>query len=278
MKKFLSCQKGQALPIVLGLLAIGGLTITVSLNYATTNLNGSRIVDERVRGIYAAGAGVERALWSLGRGEGPPTQLSENVSGMAVGMETLDLGTFTLYQGELADPGAQSNKLDVSSNITWVEDDRYRFEITVTLLVDQTIHLDTTGARIPPGYDYDNSVTRSDGEATSDPEITQDDQGAYLLNWLWNDWGLTRPRLDKDNTEFTLTFYINGTGSLAGQYAWVVADPGAIGLVGEITGTRYRITATATRPEDGRTTAEIASDVMIQDDGTMNITSWQISN
>ena len=285
LKQLIRGEKGQTLPIVLSLLAIGGLTIAVSLNYATTSLKGSQIVDERTRGIYAAGAGVEHSIWSLVRGEEPPTQLPENINGMAVGMEKLDLGTFTLYCGELEAPGAKSNQLNVSSTITWVEDNRYEFEITVTLLVAQTVHLETTGARIPLNYHYeDGSAIRSDGEDTcpDDPEITcpavtQDDQGADLLNWLWKDWGLTRPELDKDNTEFTLSFLINGTGSVAGQYAWVLADPDVIGIVGEITGTRYRITSTATRPDDGRTTAEIVSDVMIRDDGTTHITSWRIS-
>ncbi|MFC1966512.1 hypothetical protein ACFLWI_06170 [Chloroflexota bacterium] len=279
LKQFLSCQKGQALPIVLALLAIGGLTIAVSLNYATTSLKGSQIVGERIKGIYAADAGVEHVLWSLGKGGEPAEQLSENISGMTVSMQDEDLGTFTLYCGELAEPGAQSNKLDLNSTITWVEGDRYRCDVIVTLLVDQTLFIEITGARIPLGYHYeDDSVTRSDGEAASEPEITVDDHGADLLNWLWQEWGLARPRLDKSNPEFTLTFYINGTGSLSGHYAWVVTDSAAIGLVGEITGTRYRITATAARPDDGRTTAKIVSDVMIQDDGTMYITSWQILN
>jgi len=285
LKQFLSSQKGQALPIVLALLAIGGLTIAVSLNYATTSLKGSRILGEGTKGIYAAGAGVEYALWSVGINGTPAEevleQLSENINQMAVNIQTENKGTFTLYCGELDEPGAKSNYLALMSSISWVEGTRYKFEITVTWQPESgqpTLHLETTGARIPVGYHYEEeSVTRSDNEAACEPDITQDDQGADLLNWLWKDWGLTRPMLDKDNQEFILTFYITGTGSLAGRYAWVLIDPAAYGLLGEITGTRYRITATATRPEDGRTTAEIVSDVMIQDDGTMYIVSWQIS-
>jgi len=47
--------------------------------------------------------------------------------------------------------------------------------------------------------------------------------------------------------------------------------------VGEITGTSYRITATATRPEDGETTARIVAEAMIEG-GTTYIFSWQILN
>jgi len=278
LKQMISSEKGQALPVVLALLVLGGLTIAPSLNYAATNLNSARILGEGVNGVYAADAGVEDALWCLGNGISPSQQLPENINQMEVTIQTEEKGTYTLYLGELSEPGAQYNKLDVSSNITWVEGNRYKFEITVTLLIDQTVHLETTGARLPVGYHYeDDSVTRSDGEAACEPEITQDGQGADLLNWLWKDWGLMRPALDKDNVEFKLTFYITGTGSQDGQYAWVIADPDVIGLVGEITGTSYRITATATRSGDGETTARIVADVMIEG-GTTYIVSWQISN
>lgn len=276
LKQITSGEKGQVLPAVLALLVLGGLAIVPSLNYAATSLNAGRIINEGVRGVYAADAGVEDALWALENGISPSQQLSENINRMEVNIQTEDKGTKTLYLGELAAPGAKSDYLDVSSNITWVEGNRYKFEITVTLLVDQTVHLETTGARLPVGYHYeDDSVTRSDGEATCEPEITQDGQGADLLNWLWREWGLPRPTLDKNNVEFKLIFYITGTGSLAGHYAWVVADPTSIGLVGEITGTSYKITATATRPGDGRTTAKIVAEVIIETETTY-IVSWQI--
>ncbi len=276
LKQITSCEKGQVLPAVLALLVLGGLAIVPSLNYAATSLNAGRIISEGVRGVYAAEAGVEDALWSLENGISPPQQLSENINQMEVTVQTEDKGTKTLYLGELVESGAKSDYLYVSSNITWVEGNRYKFEITVTLLIDQTVHIETTGARLPVGYHYeDDSVTRSDGEAACEPEITQDGQGADLLNWLWKDWGLTRPALDKNNVEFKLTFYITGTGSQDGQYAWVIADPDVIGLVGEITGTSYRITATATRPGDGLPTAKITADVMMGE--AIYIVSWQVS-
>ncbi len=276
LKQITRGEKGQVLPAVLALLVLGGLAIVPSLNYAATSLNAGRIIGERVRGIYAADAGVEDALWSLENGVSPPQQLSENINQMEVAIQTEDKGTKTLYLGELVESGAKSDYLDVSSNITWVEGNRYKFEITVTLLIDQTVHLETTGARLPVGYHYeDDSVTRSDGEAVCEPEITQDGQGADLLNWLWKEWGLPRPTLDKNDVEFKLTFYITGEGSQEGHYAWVVADPTSIGLVGEITGASYGITATATRPGDGRTTAKIVAEVIMEAETTY-IVSWQI--
>jgi hypothetical protein len=70
---------------------------------------------------------------------------------------------------------------------------------------------------------------------------------------------------------------MTGEGSQEGHYAWVVANREDIGVVGEITGASYKITSTATRPEDGRTTAKIVAEVMIGG-GTTTIVSWQITN
>ena len=98
LKQLLSSEKGQALPIVLCVLALGGLTIAVSLNYASTSLNSSRILQEKMKGLYAAGAGVEDALWSLGYSISPPTQLPEDINQMEVEIQTEDKGTYTLSQ------------------------------------------------------------------------------------------------------------------------------------------------------------------------------------
>ncbi len=92
-KRLLGDEKGQALAIVLGLLAIGGLTIAVSVNYATTSLIGSRIVGEDMRGVYAATAGMEHAFWSLREGGLAANATPENINQMAVSIEAEEEGT-----------------------------------------------------------------------------------------------------------------------------------------------------------------------------------------
>jgi hypothetical protein len=54
-----------------------------------------------------------------------------------------------------------------------------------------------------------------------------------------------------------------------------VANREDIGAVGEITGTLYKITATAGRPGDNRTAARLVVDAMLEG-GSITITSWQI--
>ena len=275
-----SNEKGQALAIVLALLAIGGLTIAVNLDYAVTSLKGSGTVEQNMKGLYAAGAGVESVLWSLGKDVTPPTTLTQNINQMAVRMTTVVTGNYTLYMGGLEDPTDKPGVLTISGNISPVGGDRYRYIITLTMAQLQagTIHVEEVGARLPVGYTYDDSATRSDGGTigATNPAQTQDNAQAWMLQFFWT--AANRPTLTEGET-FILTFYITGTGDVEGEYAWAVADPEAYGIYGEVSGGRYQITSTAVRPTDNRTISKIVADAMKIDQGTnrtMSILSWQI--
>ena len=272
-KQFLSSEKGQALPIVLVVLALGGLTIAMSLNYTTASLKGSRILQEKMKGVYAAGAGVEHALWSLGYGISPPTQLPENINQMEVEIQTEDKGTYTLSH--------HSDYLTVNGEVAWDEmAQAYKYTITVIWKPGSgtpEIKLDEVRARLPIGYSYQSgsAVNFVDNLSRDEPEETADTQGAYLLNWQF---GSPRPCVTEYEQVRTQTFYITGEGGQVNDYAsWVVASRSDIGTVSETTGTLYKITAIATRPEDGRTTGRIVAKVMIGG-GATYINSWQISS
>ena len=74
-RQIIKGEEGQALPIVLILLVVGGLIIAPTLNHVSTSLNAGRTVEENVKGIYAAEAGVENALWKLINDPSPPSSL-----------------------------------------------------------------------------------------------------------------------------------------------------------------------------------------------------------
>lgn len=281
LRYFLSGEKGQALPIVLALLAIGGLTIAVNLNYATTSLKGSGIVSEDMKGIYAAGAGVEHVLWSLRNGTPTANATPENINQMAVAMQTQNKGVFTLYYGDLINVDTvHYDWLDVTGNITDLGGGIYRYTITVTWQPGSgqpSIKLEEVGARLPIGYSYQAGSADIVGNLSrNNPNtpIEVDNYGAYLLKW---DLGTPRPTVSANQTTRTQVFNITGTGSTSGHYANALAQPDSIGPVGEITATRYSVTATATRPGDSKITAEVVAELMILDDGTINILSWQLT-
>jgi hypothetical protein len=280
LQQIISGKKGQALPAVLALLVLGGLAIVPSLNYATTVLNSGRIISEGIKGIYAADAGVEEALWCLKNGVTPPGQLSEKVNQLEVAIQTEDKGTHTLYLGELIEPGEHSDYLSVDGEMVWDEEaGTYKYIITVTWQPDSgapVIHLEEVGARLPVGFSYQpgSAALFVDNLSTNEPEETQDVLGAYLVEWELES---PYPSVSEDNPVQTQIFYITGEGSEEGDYAWVVANRDDIGAVGEVTGTAYQITATATRPEDGKVKAKIVAEVIV-DAGTTYIVSWQISD
>ena len=279
LKQMISGEKGQALPAVLALLVIGGLMIAPSLSHTATSLNSSRIIGESVNGIYAAEAGAEDALWTLANGGSPAAQLSENINQMAVSLQTEEKGTYTLYLGEMIQPGEHSEYLDIDGEMVWDDEAQaYKYTFTVTWLPNPgtpVIHLTGVGARLPIGYSYQvgSAALFAENLSTDEPDETLDAIGAYLLNW---EFETPLPSVSEINPVQTQTFYITGEGSQEDHYAWVVASRSDVGAVGEITGTSYRITAAATRPGDGGTTARIAADVMISE-GKTYILSWQIS-
>jgi len=273
-------ELGQALPITLALLVIGGLTIVPSLNLTFSSVKNSRMLEEGIKGTYAAEAGVEDALWSLANGVSPSSQLADNINDTQVNIQTVDKGMYTIYFGELIEPGEHGEYLDVTGNMTWdAGENAYKYTITVTWQPNPgppTIHLREVGARIPVGYTYQalSAADFTENLSTDEPDEILDSQGAYLLNWELN---LPYPYVSETEPVQTQIFYISGTGSQEGHYAWVVANREDIGAVGEITGNAYRITATAVCLETNRTTAKIVAEAMIGG-GETYITSWQINN
>ncbi|UCG10729.1 MAG: hypothetical protein JSW30_02575 [Dehalococcoidia bacterium] len=279
LRQIIRNEKGQALPTVLALLALGGLTIAPTLSHASTSLNFGRILQENVHGIYAADAGVEKALWCLGEGTSLPEQLTENINQQAVAIQTEDKGDYTFYLGEFISPGEHNEYLSVDGEITWDDEEgAYKYVITVVWEPDSgipVIHLEEVGLRLPLGYSYQSGSAAgfAGNLSTDEPDETLDTLGAYLFNW---ELGTPAPSVSEGEPVKTQTFYITGSGDLEGDYTWVVADREDIGAVGEITGTSYRITATAIRPGDGKITARIVAEVMISE-VTTYITSWLIS-
>ncbi|MBA7685658.1 hypothetical protein ES703_94083 [subsurface metagenome] len=288
--KAIKGEKGQALPIVLVLLLLGGLLVAPSLSYASTSLNVGQIVEKNVKGLYAADAGVEDALWRI-ENDPPPSSypdiypLPENVNQMQVSTQTDIIGIYTLYFGDLivVDERPQGQEhykwLTVAGEMVWVEEvQSYEYTITVTRQpqADGNISLQEIGVRLPLGYSYvlDSAADLSfaDNLSTDEPDDTLDEADAHMLNWELPDF----PELSYLNPTRTQTFYVIGEGSQDGDYTWVGAVRQDVGQVGEVIGGLYRITATATIPGDGEIT--VMADVMWNETtGEITILLWQIN-
>jgi hypothetical protein len=102
-------EKGQALLIVLAIVAFAGLVITPFLSHAGTNLLGSRQYGEAMTQQYSADAGVEHAIWNLVYGG-----LADNLT---------DPGDNTSYQLGEAING-------IVPDITVIKSDNSTYEVT----------------------------------------------------------------------------------------------------------------------------------------------------
>jgi hypothetical protein len=96
LKRILKNEAGQALPMALILLVLGGLLVVPTLSFMTTNLKANRTVDVKTSAIYAADSGIQDALWKLGKGVdlfagGNSYPLTENLNGMTVTVEKVAL-------------------------------------------------------------------------------------------------------------------------------------------------------------------------------------------
>jgi len=276
-------EKGQALPIVLALLILGGLIIAPSLGLASASLNAGKIVKENVKGVFAADAGVEHAIWCIRNSTVPPAQLPENVNQLQVEILAEDLGPYTLaYEDEVLDVSASEHYdwIALEGQMVWNEGaEAYNYTITVTRLpeCDGGIKLTEVGARLPVGYSYEPSSAALFGDnlSTGEPDDTLDGAGAHMLGW---DIPPPLPELTPEEPVATQAFYFTGEGDLVGDYTWIIASRSDIGTVGEVTGILHSITATATRPGDGKIMATVKADV-IWDEGTgeTRIILWQIN-
>lgn len=281
-------ESGQALPIVLVLLLLGGLLIAPSLSYASTSLNAGQIVEKNVNGLYAADAGVEYVLWQITNSIPPLEQqpLPQDVNQMPVDIQTDIIGAYTLYLGELVEVTVPHyDWVTVEGEMVWVEEAQaYKYTITVTWQPqsgEPTIHLEETGVRLPVGYGYQPGSAANPSFANNlsadEPDDTLDGAGAHMLNW---EFPSPRPEVSEENPIATQTFYVTGEGELEGDYAWIVGQPGSIDIVGEFIGGLYRITATA-RSEGGEITAIVTADAMLYETGgeitEMTILLWQIN-
>jgi len=211
MRKRIKDEAGQALVIVLLLLALGSLIIAPLLSYTGTGLTAGQVYDTKSDEFYAADAGVEDALWNITNdklrekfgeypydadgydpyhyydydGMGWAYDLSEQVNGKDVnvviknmwvpyGIDVPDEGEAReIIQGYTDEYGVEHPaKLIVTGNAPVGED----YEIKITFLPDageeSSLLIQAVGIWLPPGYTY------GDGDDETPDSIFETDAAA----------------------------------------------------------------------------------------------------
>ena len=272
-------QRGMALIMVLALLALGGLTIAGSLNYSTTILFDNRISGYAMDCMYSAGAGVEYAIWALEKGEVIPEYLSANVNGKTIELDVEDKGIFKLYCGDLIYVDGLPPHYDwMSTNGTVAcNGTSCNYTITVNWYGDANQRkLIELGAKLPKGFEFvpGSPAEYDDNASFDDPDEIGNNSLGQWVNWLWNPG--SGPWISQANPTVTQSFNITDVsagGVIGDHYTWVQVQSNDIGLVGEITGERFKIVSTAIGPET--VDSVIEADIILVG-GTAVIMSWQI--
>lgn len=281
IKKVIKSESGQALPIVLVLLVLGGLTIAPCLSYAATSLNSGGVIEKNTKGLYAADTGIEDALWKLGNN--PPAsypysyELADvNRLSVTVLMEEVT----TLYGIVIGSPGTHSDSMEVHGEMAYDEGlGAYLYTVTVINKVDSVIHLSEILVSLPQDFEYIAGSTGGDF-TTADPEIRGEPATGITLVW---DFGSPRPAIegapDPEHGVYTTashTFQLSGPPDYSGDdgYVWVVATRQDIGCVGEANA--YKITAKA---KDGDTTVITVKAGVLRDNvtGELLVSCWEIN-
>lgn len=272
-------EEGMALPLVLILLAVGGLTLAPYLSYISTGLNAGRVVEKNVNGFYAADAGVEHALWKLKND--PPASYPysyelTDLNGMSVAVLVEELTA--IYGVVLGSPGAHSDYMTVDGDMVYDTGlGAYVYTVTVSNKSTSTIHVDEILVKPPEGFAYVPGST-SGHFSDDDPGVRGEASTGITLLW---DFQTPRPSIrgapSPDHpTVAAHTFWLSGPAGYSGGSGnvWVVATREDIGSVGQACA--FKITASARR--GGATVATIRAGAL-KDSGTETVlvSFWEVN-
>ena len=280
--KAIKDEKGQALPIVLILLVLGGLLVAPCLSYAATGLNSGRVIEKNVNALYAADAGIENALWKLKNS--PPGSypysytLPQTVNGLSVAV--LMERVTTLWGIVVGAPGNHADWMEVDGGMVYDDQlDVYIYTVTITNKHVSNIKLDQILVKLPENFEYISGSTGGNF-TTEDPDPKGNPDSGITLVWDFQPpyptvEGAPDPEHGIYNTE-TQTFQLSGPAEPpeGDDYVWVVAQRSDISCVGEANA--YKITAQAKKGETVVMTVEAGA---LKDNQTSEVlvSCWEIN-
>jgi len=231
LKKIIQKENGQALPIVLILLALGGLLIAPTLGYASTTLKVNQMYKQKMAELYAADAGIEdvmhkimidnTSLESLGMGETYeyPAESLPVINNLQ--LDSITATKWPVVYSILAENEYQLDKphsgwIQPGTPYETVQTNEYvEFSYNITIDYDydeynKNIWVTSIGAFLSPypgdaslivcPYDVDYSgVVASVAPTSSQTKLVT---GGWAVIWRW-DKGV---KFDKDNRNGSLSF------------------------------------------------------------------------
>jgi len=157
LSKFIKGQKGQALPIVLVLLVLGGLVIAPTLQYASTSLKGHEVLERKGDELYAADSGIDYALFKMSNGE---TTINDyQLNGKTVSVNITDTGDGSYLVTSTAS-SAGGSSTTIRTGVSGSASFAYLLDNAITSNGDITIKGDVVGNVTASGtVDGEENVT-----------------------------------------------------------------------------------------------------------------------
>ncbi len=268
-------ESGQVLPVVLIMMALGGLLIVPSLDYVSTSLNAGEIVEEKVEGLYAAEAGVEDALWKLKYGEEltfPYSYQLTGINGMSVSVVIDE--TTTVVGREIGSTGGDADYLDVTRTVTY-DAGIYYYTMQLANVGNGNIKIELILIDFPPGIGYVEGSTGGDLTTTGeDPSVVGDPTTGITLVWEWVPPTSIPTIPEGEMAEHT--FRLSGPEGIEGAegHGCVRATRQDVGTVWEADIRPYSIVAEA-RDATGTLVTTVRAGVW--DGDPLEISGWQVN-
>ncbi|MDD4860297.1 MAG: hypothetical protein PHR56_08895 [Dehalococcoidales bacterium] len=234
-------ERGQVLPIMLAMLALGSLIIIPSLDYASTNLTAVKIAEKKAKAVYTAEAGVADAIWQIRYTSPtmPYTYQIDDINGMSVRVAVE--GVTTIAGQEIGPTGVHGGWLKIEKTVSYASG-VYTITLTMTNNGDGNMRIDEVLVVIPSNLQYLEGST-SGQLTTQDPEVIGTPDLGITIFWsLQPDYYIINK-----NDSAVHTYQLTGLPDIPGAegHSVVKATREDVGTVWDADSRPYSITAQA---------------------------------
>jgi len=275
VKKWLSQIKrgeaGQVLPAVLAMTALGSMLIVPTLNYVSTSIKTGEMVEEELKGLYAAEAGTEDAIWKMANdppGSFPYSYQLTDINGMTV---SIVINEVTTVSGkDIGATGTHDENLLVEKAVTYA-DGTYYYTLTMTNNGIGNVKIEMILVDFPPGVDYVEGSTGGD-LYNGDPVVVGDSDIGITLYWE-----LIAPYPTIPEGTFKVhTFELSGEEGIEGVegHACVRASRQDVGTVWDVESKPYSIVSEA---KDASETVIASVKAGLWEGIILDINCWQVN-
>jgi hypothetical protein len=257
-------ERGQALPLALCFLVIGGMTITTLLTFMSNGLKTGQLYEEKTKLHYAADAGLEEVLWKM-QSEQVPIEcgdyetefnyaLPDGVNEKAVDINIKQIWPLTGLESDENGTTAPSS-LTITGGIIDKAEGKYKVQISYDG-TQGNLPIDRVAVWLPTRFQY--VAGSSSGITTQNPTITNQ-RGGKVLTWDFSPavdfLDLPAPPVGGGGflpgAEYPATrkLYFNVTpvdDKAGGSYSWVRTTDESLYLAWETGCSIFQVSSTAT--------------------------------